>query len=293
MAVAAIAATARPATATVCAALGGDVVGFTPTTHDSCGTDFGVSLNLFRAETIGTASVGQITFHTPSLYECRELAGSSDVVAPRAGIALEHVTGVTWCRHRAQDGKTWLTAKKQKIRANGTLIGLATTAAGTTVEVADGSATVLPDGSGPPITVPPDHQVLLPNVGPPGRVTALALKVPEAIVVTELRLGVVESVLAPVETALTATAQHSVLIVGQDAESAKQLAARMGDFGKTSFTAAQVQREPSLVSAQLTKLGAQTVVTTGDPKTLTPAWQALRAQAPSAAIYVVPPSPAH
>jgi hypothetical protein len=117
--------------------------------------------------------------------------------------------------------------------------------------------------------------------------------VPEAIVVTELRLGVVESVLAPVETALTATAQHSVLIVGQDADSAKQLAARMGDFGKTSLTAAQVQREPSLVSAQLTKLGAETVVTTGDPKTLTPAWQALRAQAPSAAIYVVPPSPAH
>jgi hypothetical protein len=281
----------RHSRALSCTSTDGAVNGSYPTARLGCtGTSFSVGRQIYRTETETTSSSGLLIFHTDYLYRCTESSNSALVVAPSASVALQYVRGTTFCRHLQTSVQQTLNAGHTQIRITGTIVGVSIGDNGTLVQLPEGSAIVTAGGQ--TRKVPQDQQVLVSSAGVPGTPTALVLAPTDQVTVTELQLDVVPMATSVVPQHLHSRSETSAVIVAQDAATGKRLAAQLKGFKTSVLTAAQVTANPSVVTAALKPIAANSIVTAGTTDSMVPVWTAIRTKASipatAAVVYALP-----
>jgi len=253
----------------------GSVVGYLPTANHSCASPVVVGATLFGGDFLSTGAGGEFTFQTPFLFRCHELSSSADVVNPTAKIALRHLWGTTWCRHRVSDPKAWLQVGGATIRTSGTILGLTTGPTSSTISVVQGAATITSTNPPGQVTVTQGNQLSITAPGVLQRPARLTLSPNDQVVVTELQLFVTPLGLPQVTESLKSHGEASVVVIGHDAATATQAAASLG-VRAGILTTDQVRAQPQIVNDELKKFGSHTVVTVGDLAVLEPIWALLR-----------------
>jgi len=277
-----------------CSATWGAVDGYHVTARH-CHTPVTVGAPIYRVDTLKTSPPsGTFDFHTPFLAQCHQGPGATDVIAPTAAIAIRHLAGTTWCRHLITSSKTWLTTTPPHnvITVSGSILGLNTSARGTLVQIAEGTATISTPASPTPIVVQQGSQLFLPTGGVPGSPSPLVLSPVDQVTVKELQLNVIAMGSPQAAEHLQSRGETSTVVVGDTSESARREAALLPGVKVAILTADQVRRKPTVVTAQAAQLGAHSVITVGAFGAIEPAWEVMRTKSNlpegTAVVYATP-----
>ena len=180
----------------------GAVLGYDPTASASCSLQHPVvNQALYAGETVQTIGSGDLTFQSGRLQECIQLPapqGTGDIVRPRAGIALKHLRGVTWCKHSRSDTKPrTLRTPGAVIRLHGTTFGIQSNGKNSTVKVTGGRLTAISTFSGRFVTITGGQQASFPAHGSPSpprklKPSALDFKAISLLSVAAVPMGIPE-----------------------------------------------------------------------------------------------------
>jgi hypothetical protein len=261
-----------------CSTREGSVSGYLPTAGHSCSSTILVGGTLFRAEIVSTGLPGQLTFHTTHLYRCRESSLAGDILVPTPAIAIQHLRGVTWCRHRPDDPKTWLKLKNAIIRINGTIVGLSTDLKGSIVKVAEGSAVVTSPTLSQGLLVPENMQLFIPIAGPPQKPTSLDPTSDDRVAIAEMRYDVVETGKLQSPELFRAQGERYAVVIGTNLTIADSQRKALGAKAAL-LTVSQVQANPQVVARELRRLGTHSIFTVGSFASLELLWSRLREKA--------------
>ena len=276
-----------------CSVNNGGVDGYHATAKHTCGA-VTVHALLYSSDTVRALTPsGTLDFHTSYLAQCHEDTGAVDVIAPATTVAINHVSGTTWCRHQlAQKTPTWLTTPNAKIRISGTIFGLTATPKGSLVQVVEGTATVTPNVQKTPRTVAQNTQLLVPSAGLTGKPTPLVVPAADQQTVLALQQDVIQMGEPQVAEHLQSRGETSVVIVGDSLASTKAQAALLPGVRAAQLTAAQVTANPKVLIAAMEQTGAHSVVTVGSFAAVGSIWSLVRAQTTlpptTAVVYATP-----
>jgi hypothetical protein len=225
----------------------------------------GVSLH--QAERVSTTT-GKLTFRTTYLNQCtqfRPLKGKTeDIIQPSSTIALRHVSGKTWCRHRATDREASVGAPGAVIRITGTIFGIDADSTGTTVKLTDGSAVVQAIAARQTVKLAAGQQVFIPRTGTPQTGPA-QLDAQDTEGDFFMRFGVIPGALPQLAGFLKVARQPSVVVVAQDGPTAKIAQSKLHAFHPDVLLLSQVTDDPAkIVQEHASKLGVRTVAVAGD-----------------------------
>ncbi|HZQ80859.1 MAG TPA: hypothetical protein VFB25_02660 [Gaiellaceae bacterium] len=264
-----------------CTVQEGTVVAYSPSARHSCAAGISAGAVLRRTETVQTGYPGQLTFHTNHLMRCIELnsapKGTADVIMPSKSIALQHVRGTTWCLHGPTDPAVTLTAPGATIVLGGTLFGVQTDATGSTVQVADGSATVRSTATRSSVTVGAGFQALIPPTGKPSAPVPLQLAETAQQAVFFLQFNVVPMGVAQPLAFVKQQKEKSAVVVASDGVALKTEAPFLNGLETRTFSAEQAQADPGAVLKGATALKTRVILAVGDFEALEPALTALSA----------------
>lgn len=271
-----------------CRTVEGDVMSYSPIASGSCPGPIAVGQSIYRNEKISSGTSGGVTFETKHIYRCVQLAdphGTADRLYPKAGIALKHLRGTTWCDHHASDPSNTLTVPGATIQLQGTIIGIHTNQHGSVIKVAIGKARVTTTLTRQTITIGPNSQAFIAAKQPlPPRRQPLTLTPQEQQLVFSLESGVIAmGDLSQPGSYLKLKKQTRAVVVGQDAATAQAETTALKNDGVRSLamTFAQVSNNPKTVLAYANKIMATTVIVIGDPIATPPIVKAIASVLPS------------
>ncbi len=251
----------------------GTVLAYLPTSGHSCPGLLTFSLPLYRRETVDSVNPGQLTFHTNHLSKCiefRDTNGSADVLYPRAGIAIRHIRGKTWCLHLRGDGSKTLLTPGAIIRATGTIFGIDSKPRGSLIKVTRGKVRARSMATRQTITIRAGYQALIPTKGQPQRPRRLQLDTQDQEGAFFLRYNILSMGPAQPIEYLKANGEDKAVVVAQDTAQAQAQARELRGAKVQTLTAAQVIADPQIAFTKARQIGAHTIVVAGDFNSLKP-----------------------
>jgi hypothetical protein len=249
-----------------CATNEGLVLAYLPMAGRSCSGGVSFHAHLKRGETTSSGNPGQFTFSTQHLDRCiefRDTHGSSDILLPSNGVAIQHLSGKTWCRHLETDRFNKLRAVGAVINTGGTILGIDSTKKGSLVKVTDGSITAVSTATGKRVTMGAGQQVFIPANGPPQDPQSFNLDDQDKEAAFLLQFNVLSMGLKQPAEYLKAQQERTIVVIAQDSAAAKVQTTALRGVKLLTLSAAKVNADPKVALAAAQKVGARTIVVTG------------------------------
>jgi hypothetical protein len=254
------------ARASRCSSKVGMVLGYDPDASHSCSGQTLVAQPLYAGETLKSSGTGNFTFQTGHLHECIEFAapkGTSDVLRPRAGIALKHVRGTTWCKHDKSDRTVrTLGTPGAVIRLHGTTFGIQSNGTKSTVKVTGGSLTAISTSSGRFVTISGGQQASFPSHGAPSSVQKLQPSTTDAKAIALLSVGAAPMGIPEVSQSLQSQGTKAAILVALDSSTLNTVGPSLTKehIAFHGLLDSQVQSNPNSLNSFANKFQTQTVV---------------------------------
>lgn len=249
-----------------CASKVGAVLGYDPDASDSCSPRTLVAQPLYAGETVRSGSPGDFTFQTGHLKECIQLPapnGTADILRPRAGIALKHLHGTTWCEHAKSDTKPrTLRTPGAVIRLHGTTFGIESNGRSSTVKVSGGSLTAISTFSGRYVTINSGHQAVFPINSYPSKLGKLKPTTIDAKALALLSVGATPMGIPEVLQSLQNEGTKAAILVALDSSTLNTVGPQLGSEGISyhGLLDSALQSNPSSFNTFAAKLHTQTAV---------------------------------
>jgi hypothetical protein len=274
---------------THCASKVGAVLGYDPTASASCSLQHPVvNQALYAGETVQSIGTGDLTFQSGHLQECILLPapqGTGDIVRPRAGIALRHLRGITWCKHSKSDTKPrTLRTPGAVIRLHGTTFGIQSNGHNSTIKVTGGSLTAISTFSGRFVTISGGQQASFPAHGSPSPPRKLKPSALDFKAISLLSVGAAPMGIPEILQSLQSQGTQAAILVAIDSSTINTVGPELTkeSIRFHSLLASQVQS--NTLNGFAIKLKTQTVVVAAPAADARPVLDAVHKAAPTFSI---------